>query len=122
MCFSGATTERQCEVSKRAQYRESFACLVRQSLNVFQWLEAFVSNGTSQIQAVVTGVEQLCKELGSGPEAPGAPPFDGNPLLREIRQLLLESRGRDQTASALQASMNNLIALFDADSRQGFSE
>ncbi|KAF7361932.1 hypothetical protein MVEN_00538200 [Mycena venus] len=73
------------------------------------WLEAFVSGGTAQIQVVAAGVDKLCQQLGCSGER-------GTSILAEIRQLLIASQAKDQTA-ALQASINNLAALMNSDSR-----
>ncbi|KAL7281445.1 hypothetical protein ACG7TL_004758 [Trametes sanguinea] len=80
------------------------------------WLEAFVKHGTSQIEGVAAGVQQLCKELGpvedvsSGEE--GKP--SGN-LLSEIRRFLAQHSEREQSAANLSASVNGLVAAVQED-------
>ncbi|KAF5380426.1 hypothetical protein D9615_004641 [Tricholomella constricta] len=73
------------------------------------WLEAFVNNGTSQLQSLSTGVEQLCRDLGS---VEGG----GSTVLADIRQLALSTAMRDQSSVALQASMDGLFAMLSEQS------
>ncbi|EKM54558.1 uncharacterized protein PHACADRAFT_29763 [Phanerochaete carnosa HHB-10118-sp] len=79
------------------------------------WLETFVKHGTSQIEAVAAGVQNLCKELGPI-EAVGE---DGRlvlqdgcngSLLSDVRQLLAENKGSDDEVAALRTSIDGLVA------------
>ncbi|KZT69559.1 hypothetical protein DAEQUDRAFT_811327 [Daedalea quercina L-15889] len=84
------------------------------------WLEAFVNHGTSQIENVAAGVQMLCKELGPVPELQG-PAGDGQEqppqgsLLADVRKLLVETRGKDESSAALHAAVNGLIASVQED-------
>lgn len=88
-----------------------------------------MNNGTSQIQVVASGVEQLCQELGCVPRGT-LPDGEANVpgLLSNLRQLLVETQSRDQRAAVLQASVNSLAVTLDhdlrkhADSREAFSK
>ncbi|PCH43387.1 hypothetical protein WOLCODRAFT_164398 [Wolfiporia cocos MD-104 SS10] len=89
------------------------------------WLEAFVNHGTSQIETVVTGVQQLCKDLGPVMELQDAENGDGDgepqpagSLLSDIRRLLVENKGRDEQVTRLHASVNGLIAAVQEDLRR----
>ncbi len=87
-----------------------------------QWLEAFVKHGTSQIEGVAAGVQQLCRDLGplhGSEEAPGEgdAPLPGTNLLSDIRRLLVENQARDQNTANLHASVNGLIAAVQDDMR-----
>lgn len=82
-----------------------------------QWLESFVNNGTSQIQGLATNVEQLCMGLGCTAQPPGAP---GAPnLLNDIRQLAHGMQMRDQNLAELHTSVNGLLEVISAETRQG---
>ena len=73
----------------------------------FQWLDAFVKEGTSKIDVVAAAVTQLSKDVSPGVDQFGNTAgtlFDG------LQILLAESRARDLTISALQASVNTLFA------------
>ena len=87
---------------------------------ILQWLETFVNHGTSQIESVAGGVQQLCHELGSGQSAGE----DGQivhraGLLADIRQLLAENKGRDENMAALHSSVNGLVAAVQDNLQQG---
>ncbi|PCH39179.1 hypothetical protein WOLCODRAFT_167840 [Wolfiporia cocos MD-104 SS10] len=89
------------------------------------WLEAFVNYGTSQIETVVIGVQQLCKDLGPVMELQDAENGDGDgepqpagSLLSDIRRLLVENKGRDEQVTSLHASVNGLIAAVQEDLRR----
>ncbi|KAG5647048.1 hypothetical protein DXG03_001418 [Asterophora parasitica] len=73
------------------------------------WLEAFVNNGTSQIQILSNGVNQLCRDLGSGEEG-------GSAVLADLRKLALSTAARDQSSVALQASIDGLSAMLNEQS------
>jgi hypothetical protein len=81
-----------------------------------QWLESFVDHGTSQIQGLATNVEQLCMDLGCTAQPPGA--LRPN-LLNDIRQLAHGMQTRDQNLAELHASVNGLLEVISAETRQG---
>ncbi|THH02060.1 hypothetical protein EW026_g703 [Hermanssonia centrifuga] len=98
------------------------------------WLEAFVNHGTSQIETVVAGVQQLCKELGPIQGLQDAVGEDGKPvaheggsLLSDIRQLLVENKGHDESTSMLHTSVQGLMTAVQenmrtsTESQQGFT-
>ncbi|KAI0630124.1 hypothetical protein C8Q77DRAFT_1136552 [Trametes polyzona] len=86
------------------------------------WLEAFVKHGTSQIEGVAAGIQQLCQDLGPVPElqdAEGegeAPP--GGSLLSDIRRLLVQHKEREEQAVTLHSSVNGLVAAVQEDMRR----
>ena len=66
-----------------------------------------MKDGTSKIDTVAAAVTQLSKDVSPGVDQLGNPTgtlFDG------LQTLLAESRARDLTISALQASVNTLFA------------
>lgn len=72
-----------------------------------QWLDKFVKDGTSKIDTVAAALTQLSRDV-----SPGVDQF-GNPtgtLFEGFQTLLTESRARDLTINALQASINTLFA------------
>ena len=76
-----------------------------------------MNNGTSQIQGLATNVEQLCMGLGCTAQPPGAP---GAPnLLNDIRQLAHGMQMRDQNLAELHTSVNGLLEVISAETRQG---
>ncbi|KAL1942035.1 hypothetical protein VTO73DRAFT_6565 [Trametes versicolor] len=85
------------------------------------WLEAFVNHGTSQIEGVAVGVQQLCQTLGPVselqdiPQDGEAPP--GN-LLSDIRRLLVQHQERDEHTATLHTSVNGLVAAVQEDMRR----
>ncbi|KAH9859073.1 hypothetical protein C2E23DRAFT_855733 [Lenzites betulinus] len=86
------------------------------------WLEAFVKHGTSQIEGVAAGVQQLCQELGpvQGSQVVGADgetPAQGN-LLSDIRRLLVQHQEREENAVTLNSSVNGLVAAVQEDMRR----
>ncbi|KZT10708.1 uncharacterized protein LAESUDRAFT_346053 [Laetiporus sulphureus 93-53] len=86
------------------------------------WLEAFVNHGTSHIESVAAGIQQLCKDLGPIPElaesAEGEEPRSSGTLLGDIRRLLIENQSREEQSTALHASVNGLIAAVQEDLRK----
>lgn len=88
---------------------------------MLQWLEAFVNHGTSQIEGVAVGVQQLCETLGpvselqDVPQNGEAPP--GN-LLSDIRRLLVQHQERDEHTATLHTSVNGLVAAVQEDMRR----
>ncbi|OCH92336.1 hypothetical protein OBBRIDRAFT_886367 [Obba rivulosa] len=79
------------------------------------WLEAFVNHGTSQIEGIAAGVQQLCRELGTMPTQDGEILHTG--LLSDIRTFLAENRAREDNSASLQSSVNGLIAAVHEDLR-----
>ncbi|KAI9067413.1 hypothetical protein FKP32DRAFT_1664365 [Trametes sanguinea] len=83
------------------------------------WLEAFVKHGTSQIEGVAAGVQQLCKELGPIEELQDVSEGDerkpsGN-LLSDIRKFLAQHQEREDCTANLNASVNGLVAAVQED-------
>lgn len=79
-----------------------------------------MNNGTSQIQGLATNVEQLCMDLGCTAQPPGAlQPPDAPNLLNDIRQLACGMQMRDQNLAELHASVNGLLEVISAETRQG---
>ncbi|KAF9649853.1 hypothetical protein BDM02DRAFT_1731692 [Thelephora ganbajun] len=71
------------------------------------WLDKFVKDGTSKIDTVAAAVTQFSRGVSPGVDQFGNPTgtlFDG------LQTLLAESRARDLTIHALQASVNTLFA------------
>ncbi|KAI1795657.1 hypothetical protein LXA43DRAFT_881482 [Ganoderma leucocontextum] len=90
------------------------------------WLEAFVKHGTSQIEGVAAGIQQLCRDLGpihdpqdqvDVPEGEEPPPPQGG-LLSDIRLLLVQNQEREQNAAGLHQSVNGLLAAVQEDLRK----
>lgn len=100
-----------------------FSLCIRTLLTSYipQWLEAFVNHGTSQIEGVAVGVQQLCQTLGPVselqdiPQDGEAPP--GN-LLSDIRRLLVQHQERDEHTATLHTSVNGLVAAVQEDMRR----
>ena len=92
----------------------------------FQWLEAFVSTGAAQIQAVGVGVNKVCQELGisnglidttiEGSEAQHDEPRAT--IIGSIRELLADTKTREQDSMNLQTAINGLIAALNEDMRK----
>ncbi|TFK89087.1 hypothetical protein K466DRAFT_661831 [Polyporus arcularius HHB13444] len=107
---------------QRANQLEHQTDSIRYLNELNTWLEAFVKHGTSQIEGVAAGVQQLCRDLGplhGGEEAQGEgdAPLPGTNLLSDIRRLLVEGQARDQNTANLHASVNGLIAAVQDDMR-----
>ncbi|RPD75328.1 hypothetical protein L226DRAFT_534890 [Lentinus tigrinus ALCF2SS1-7] len=109
---------------QRASQLEQQTDSIRYLNELNTWLEAFVKHGTSQIEGVAAGVQQLCRDLGpitelqdsEGASADGdAPP--GSNLLSDIRRLLIENKEREQNTANLHASVNGLMAAVQEDMR-----
>ncbi|KAI0645933.1 hypothetical protein C8Q79DRAFT_725229 [Trametes meyenii] len=86
------------------------------------WLEAFVNHGTSQIEGVAAGVQQLCKELGPVPELQDTPEEGEGPpagsLLSDIRRFLVQHKEREESTTVLHNSVNGLMAAVQEDLRR----
>ena len=102
-----------------------------------QWLEAFVQHGTSQIEGVAAGVQQLCKELGPVTELHDAPPGTeagegeddeegdgecahpgGGSLLSDVRRLLVQNQERERHSADMHAAVTGLVAAVQEDMRR----
>ncbi|KAF8160742.1 hypothetical protein B0H34DRAFT_795616 [Crassisporium funariophilum] len=110
------------ESEKRAVMSQQQADSVRYLNELNQWLEAFVNNGTSQIQGLAANVDELCKELGCNAQQPGLPVLpgkEGTPgLVNDIRQLVLGMQARDQNFAALQTAVHGLLEVLSASQMQ----
>ncbi|KAH6913885.1 hypothetical protein BKA70DRAFT_1396759 [Coprinopsis sp. MPI-PUGE-AT-0042] len=115
------------DVGHRERQAVQQADSVRYLNELNKWLETFVNNGTSQIQALAENIDTLCTEMGvtsstismSGeekPQAGSAAPGNTN-LLSNVRQLVLGMKARDTNMASLQASVNDLVALLSAETR-----
>ncbi|KAI0655891.1 hypothetical protein C8Q70DRAFT_402359 [Cubamyces menziesii] len=86
------------------------------------WLEAFVKHGTSQIEGMAAGVQQLCKDLGPIPELQDATEGGDNTssgsLLSDIRRFLAQSTEREDSTAVLHTSVNGLVAAVQEDLRR----
>ncbi|KAI0665931.1 hypothetical protein C8Q78DRAFT_1198711 [Trametes maxima] len=86
------------------------------------WLEAFVNHGTSQIEGVAAGVQQLRKELGPVPELQDTPEEGDAPpagsLLSDIRRFLVQHKEREENTTVLHNSVNGLMAAVQEDLRR----
>ncbi|KAK7676865.1 hypothetical protein QCA50_020201 [Cerrena zonata] len=115
------------EQAQRATQVEQQTDSVRYLNELNTWLEAFVNHGTSQIDTVVSGVHQLCKELGpvtelqnltpEGEEG-GEPREHSSSLLSDIRRFLIKNQDREESTAVLQASVNGLVAAVQEDLRR----
>ncbi|KAF8813861.1 hypothetical protein BYT27DRAFT_7180635 [Phlegmacium glaucopus] len=110
------------ESQKRSVLMQQQADSVRYLNDLNTWLEAFVNNGTSQIQGLATNIDQLCKELGCNTQQQSGvprPPGDGPPtLLTDIRQLVLGMQVRDQNFASLQTAVHGLLDVLSASNAQ----
>ncbi|KAF4567623.1 hypothetical protein EYR40_006624 [Pleurotus pulmonarius] len=77
------------------------------------WLEAFVSNGTTQIQGLAANVEALCQSMGCSTSDARGLPYDG--LREDIHRFILETRARDENVATIH---HNMMALLN-EQRQG---
>ncbi|KAI0744222.1 hypothetical protein C8Q80DRAFT_1258267 [Daedaleopsis nitida] len=101
---------------QRAAQLEQQTDSIRYLNELNTWLEAFVKHGTSQIEGVAAGVQQLCRELGSateqqddqeGPRLDGDVPPQSN-LISDLRKLLTEHSQREQSTAELHATLNGV--------------
>lgn len=70
-----------------------------------QWLDAFVSTGTTQIQVVATGVEQICKQLGISTSEE----LSSTNLSGQVQQLLEAARSQVHNEEDLRSTVHELI-------------
>ncbi|KAF9050105.1 hypothetical protein BJ165DRAFT_984467 [Panaeolus papilionaceus] len=116
------------EGQKQALLSQQQADSVRYLNELNSWLEAFVNNGTSQIQGLAANVEQISKALGcltpdyaQDPRIPGAslPDPDGpKNLMSDIRELISGMQARDQNFAALQAAVHSLLEVLTMSQSQ----
>ncbi|KAH7909333.1 hypothetical protein BJ138DRAFT_238157 [Hygrophoropsis aurantiaca] len=97
---------------------EQQADSVRYLNELNSWLDAFVNNGTAQIQSVAEGVEQLCKQLGCG----GTPGQEADGVLGEIRQQLSVWKDHQENSDQLQMSVESLIQAVQGHLTNGAEE
>ncbi|EGO00087.1 hypothetical protein SERLA73DRAFT_152204 [Serpula lacrymans var. lacrymans S7.3] len=96
--------------AQRKMQLEQQADSVRYLNELNSWLDAFVNNGTSQIQTISNTVEQLCRRLGCNPNAEE----DGgaaSSLLEDLRQLIAMHKDREQSGEETRASVNELMGV-----------
>ncbi|KAI8993883.1 hypothetical protein BD414DRAFT_534966 [Trametes punicea] len=85
------------------------------------WLEAFVKHGTSQIEGVAAGVQQLCRDLGPLEDRSDTEGDDAQRprnVLSDMRLFLEQHKEREENTATLQASVNGLIAAVQEDLRR----
>ena len=79
-----------------------------------------MAHGTSQIETVAAGVQQLCKEFGPvqeiGPD--GQPVSQGGSLISDVRSLLLEHKERGDGSVMLQESVNGMMVAIQEELRR----
>ncbi|KAG2036076.1 hypothetical protein BDR03DRAFT_960707 [Suillus americanus] len=92
------------EEQKKVQLEQQ-ADSVRYLNELNSWLDAFVNKGTTQIQAVATGVEQICKQLGisTSEELPSTN------LSGQVQQLLEAARSQVHNEGDLRSTVHELI-------------
>ncbi|PPR07712.1 hypothetical protein CVT26_003735, partial [Gymnopilus dilepis] len=127
----------QEDSNKQTLLAQQQADSVRYLNELNSWLEAFVQNGTSQIQSISANVDRLCTELGLG--SPPGPPGGLDPsskdggntntntnanvnLVNDIRQLVMGMQARDQNFAALQAAVHSLLEVLTASQNQKEAE
>ncbi|KAF4620742.1 hypothetical protein D9613_000491 [Agrocybe pediades] len=103
--------------NKQTLLSQQQADSVRYLNELNSWLEAFVNNGTSQIQGISSNIERLCHELGckTKPVHEGA---DHPNLMNDIRQLVAGMKARDQNFTALQAAVHSLLEVLTVSQTQ----
>ncbi|KAI0085181.1 hypothetical protein BDY19DRAFT_897093 [Irpex rosettiformis] len=109
----------------RAKIIEQQADSARYLNELNTWLETFVNHGTSQIESVAGGMQQLCSELGASKTTrDDGQVVKNDGLLADIRQMLVENKGRDVNVAALHDSVNGLVAArtVDQDTISGMIE
>ncbi|KAF5321418.1 hypothetical protein D9619_001447 [Psilocybe cf. subviscida] len=100
----------QEDSNKQALLAQQQADSVRYLNELNTWLEAFVNNGTSQIQGIAMNVDRLCKELGQDDSQQS--------LVTDIRQLISGMKARDQNFAALQAAVHSLLEVLTSTQTQ----
>ncbi|KAF8904409.1 hypothetical protein CPB84DRAFT_1772964 [Gymnopilus junonius] len=97
----------QEDSNKQTLLAQQQADSVRYLNELNSWLEAFVQNGTSQIQGISANVDRLCNELGFNSDL--VPGSNQSNLVNDIRQLVVGMKARDQNFAALQAAVHSLL-------------
>ncbi|KAG2145990.1 Tim17/Tim22/Tim23/Pmp24 family-domain-containing protein [Suillus bovinus] len=92
------------EEQKKVQLEQQ-ADSVRYLNELNSWLDAFVSKGTIQIQAVATGVEQICKQLGISTSEE----LSSTNLRGQVQQLLEAARSQVHNEDDLRSTVHELI-------------
>ncbi|KAG1808255.1 uncharacterized protein BJ212DRAFT_1485192 [Suillus subaureus] len=92
------------EEQKKVQLEQQ-ADSVRYLNELNSWLDAFVNKGTTQIQAVATGVEQICKQLGISTSEE----LRSTSLSGQVQQLLEAARSRVHNEDDLRSTVHELI-------------
>ncbi|KAG1732227.1 uncharacterized protein EDB91DRAFT_1302770 [Suillus paluster] len=92
------------EEQKKVQLEQQ-ADSIRYLNELNSWLDAFVNNGTTQIQAVATGVEQLCKQLGVNTSEE----LSSLGLTGQVQQLLEAAQNQADSGDNLRSIIHELI-------------
>ncbi|KAG2059159.1 hypothetical protein BDR06DRAFT_994131 [Suillus hirtellus] len=92
------------EEQKKVQLEQQ-ADSVRYLNELNSWLDAFVSTGTTQIQVVATGVEQICKQLGISTSEE----LSSTNLSGQVQQLLEAARSQVHNEEDLRSTVHELI-------------
>ncbi|KDQ27783.1 hypothetical protein PLEOSDRAFT_1096927 [Pleurotus ostreatus PC15] len=103
----------RADITDRASQIHQQADSVRYLNELNSWLEAFVSNGTTQIQGLAANVEALCQSMGCSTADARGSPYDG--LREDIHRFILETRTRDENVATVH---HNMLALLN-EQRQG---
>ena len=74
-----------------------------------------MNNGTSHIHDLVAGLDKVSSRLGCGSQQLNDPSHGTSDLLADIRQLVLSIQTRDQSITALQASVDVLSTKINGD-------
>ncbi|KIJ61328.1 hypothetical protein HYDPIDRAFT_42730 [Hydnomerulius pinastri MD-312] len=98
----------QTDEEQRKVQLDQQADSVRYLNELNSWLDAFVNNGTAQIQTVAQGIEQLCTHLGVPSSADGeTPPVPG--MLTEIKNLVSSVKAKAENDERLQVGIGELV-------------
>ncbi|KAF8197862.1 hypothetical protein BJ912DRAFT_47061 [Pholiota molesta] len=110
----------QEDSNKQTLLSQQQADSVRYLNELNSWLEAFVNNGTSQIQSISANLDRLCQELGFNEQADGLQSQSGPQpnLVNDIRQLVAGMKARDQNFASLQAAVHSLLEVLTASQTQ----
>ncbi|KAG1839045.1 hypothetical protein DFJ58DRAFT_813212 [Suillus subalutaceus] len=92
------------EEQKKVQLAQQ-ADSVRYLNELNSWLDAFVNQGTTQIQAVATGVEQICNQLGISTSEE----LRSTNLSGQVQQLLEAARSQVYNEDDLRSTVHELI-------------
>ncbi|KAG2345515.1 hypothetical protein BDR05DRAFT_988614 [Suillus weaverae] len=92
------------EEQKKVQLEQQ-ADSVRYLNELNSWLDAFVNKGTTQIQAVATGVEQICQQLGIS----RSEELSSTNLRAHVQQLLEAAQSQAHNEDDLRSTVHELI-------------